>query len=267
MRCFKGMKGKSAMDCEHARELIWDEDILPPEESAGLERHLAGCSACAREAEEIAGLRRQLRMPEGADTEAAGARVAARALRMGAAGRGGRLGYVRDVFTAPRALGLAAAAAAVVIAVMVVAPMSGGAIALDALAAKHAVCLREGHVANYECHTEVELAEKMMSSIGVAPAAFRVSADEFVGGDICMIDSVAAAHALYRVDGVLVSRFMVAGEIGADRAVQVAEGVWRYESGKYSMILIKIRRGLYDVYAGEVPFNTLRFFTKADLPR
>ena len=261
------------MDCRQVQDLLWErlDDELPGEAAQAFDSHARRCKECARELKAAEEIRFSLRNPAGAEV----GEIAAKAIsdvyeRMDAEKKNVRknVSLFHGFLSFKPVLGSLAAAAVLVLAIIGLWPQKISAVGLDEIMTQHIICIKEGHFANYKCDTSVEFAQTMLSELGFAPTPFRKKSGSFMKGDVCMINKVSAAHALFKVDGGVVSNFYVKKgyvNLFKNKSVKkIRDGAWRYSSNGYEMVILKEKGGLYAIYTGKLPFEELKRFALID---
>ncbi|HEV2446598.1 MAG TPA: zf-HC2 domain-containing protein [Candidatus Sulfopaludibacter sp.] len=175
------------MNCAEAQELVgaYFDDELDPVNSLAVEKHVAGCAACAGELEVLGALRSAMRAQ--APYYAAPAELRARV-------RGGRRS-----FGAGWAPWLAAAAAVLVAAAVWLAPARGPAIEEEVVAA-HVRSLQGNHLLDVPSSDRHTVKPWFAGKLDFAPEVEDLADRGFalVGGRLDYLDGRAVAALIYR---------------------------------------------------------------------
>ncbi|MBI4667048.1 MAG: hypothetical protein HY751_11645 [Nitrospinae bacterium] len=215
--------------CQRVKAGLWEMGAqdFPEERKREIEAHLAQCPACALESGRLSGVKNQLSSPPALDEAVirkALAKTQDSVLRERATFNISRKKLVRW-FTP-----LAGAMAAGVILAIALMPRPTAALSMVDFAIEHAQCVMTGHFKGYECATMGNFNDTASRALGVKVAlADGNGGVKFVRGGICRVKGVAAAHAVYEMDGKMVSCFCMknaAAKVGTGGASKMSDGLW-----------------------------------------
>ena len=254
------------MKCEQARELLWDKamNALTGAALNALDEHVSQCAACAEELRLISDIRFSLRNPRAESIDESVSRALSKAKER--IERDEKKHRFRARFLPFNPLAWPLAAVAVLVLVIIgVWPQQTSAVSLDKIASQHLICVKKGHFSNYKCNTEAEFAEKILLKLGFSPTTLSKKHHSFISGGVCEINDTMIAHALFKVDGSIVSHFHVKEndlKLSKNRTVKkIGDKIWRYSGRDYEMVIFKEKEGRYAIYVAQLPFEKLLEFT------
>lgn len=256
------------MECQQVKKLLWErlDGELQNDVEQAFDSHISSCPECAEELEIIKEISFSIKNPTGIEVEESCSRILSNVYD-----RYDRIEASKKKRDTPlrflsfnSLLGSLAATAIFVLAIIGLWPQKTSAVGLDEIMTRHIVCIREGHFANYKCNTETEFAETVLGELGFVPTPFKEKKDFFFKGDVCKINKVTVAHALFDFEGVKISYFHVKEsnvDLFKKRVIEKAgDGIWRYSREDHEMIILQDKKGLYSIYTAKLPFKKLKKF-------
>ncbi len=257
------------MKCEDINENLWEylAGETPEDISRSVKSHVASCPACSANLESIKELRLALkREPAELDINNSRKRILGKVYSNGDNSVPGvhlKRKFMRWV--AP--LGVVAAALLIMVAGFWPEPTS--ALSLDDFLGQHVRCIKEDHHKIYTCNTQMEFAVNALQKLGLKPRPFKAVGQDFVKGDLCIVNGVMAAHELlkhgmFTDDTDLLSHFYVrnVGVEFLDRqgVKKVRDKLWGLELPDYKMAIYDRGAGDYEIYIANIPFKDLLEF-------
>lgn len=257
------------MKCEEIRNILWERRSaeLPSESRLAFDEHVSECPVCSAELDTIKDIKSSLSAPHNFDVKAASARVLSKVYdEIEDENKSVILGF----FNFKPLVVAMTTAAVLILMVLTLWPSQISAISLNTILDEHIACIREGQFNDYECHTEMEFSKKIFRELGVTVTPFNIEKHSFIKGDVRKIKKLLVAHALFWVDGSIVSHFHIQGtdvDLLENKNVSKVDGkMWRFSSKDHEMIIKKVNEGNYLIYTGKLPFKKLEnFYSKINM--
>ncbi len=259
------------MKCEEIRNILWERlsGELPAESRLSFDEHLSECPVCSAELDAIKNIKSSLSAPPGFNVKAASARILSKVYDE-IEDEDKNQSVLLSFFNFKPLVVVMAAAAVLILMVLTLWPSQTSAISLNTILDEHIACIREGQFKDYECHTEMEFSKKIFRELGVTVTPFNAERHSFVTGDVRKIKKLLVAHALFRVDGSIVSHFHIHGidvDLLENKNISKVDGeMWRFSSKDHEMIIKKVNEGSYLIFTGKLPFKKLeKFYSKINM--
>lgn len=252
------------MNCGEFKELVWEypEREITPETVKRAKEHLSTCSACRQELETVSDIRGGF-VKVSFDADAVARKILGK-VTFASKKPVKNKKFMR--FTLPLS-----AVATVLFVLLVVSmwPQPTSAVSLDDFMGHHLVCLRESHHEGYTCNTEMEFSERAIKELGLKPLSRSHGNEKFVAGEICSVNNMMAAHAIFSEKGQLVSRYLVKGApqsfVKRSDVVKLENGLFRLSKEGHEMVIYERGDGDFELFISDVPIESLIDFVRQSL--